>query len=283
MFGKLFKHDFKAVLRFGIPMLIAIGAVAVAGSLNTAFMTSLIARSISEELSGGYALLSLLSMMLEFVVNLALIAVPTVIQVVLLIDYYKSTVSDEAYLTFTLPVTPTQVLCSKLVNSIVWSLIMFGASALAGGIIAGFSSLATQSMLPPEMNDAELGIEDIFGIAKAELVLLVALVILYLVITIIVTQLMYFMAISFSSSISKKNKALGAVGFAFLANFVYGIINYIILIVAVLIGVFTGVVSESPLLAINIAFGVMNVVSIGLGVLFFFLTRQLLTKKLNLA
>lgn len=280
MFGKLFKHDFKAILRYGIPMLIAIAVVGVVGTANYAFMTSLMARSITEQAGVGYALLSLVSVMLNFIVTLAFVAIPTVIQVLLLIDFYKSTASDEAYLTFTLPVTPTQILSSKLLNSIIWSFIMFGASVLAGFAMYGIGELTTEAMLGEFMvvEGTSLGIGDIPGIK-----LMIALLILYAVVTIIVSQLLYFLAISFSSSISKKNKALSAVGFSVLANFVYGIINYIILIVSVIVGVFTGVVSENPFLAINIALGVMNIVSIGIGVLFFFLTRAILTKKLNLA
>ena len=280
MFGKLFKHDFKSVLRYGIPMLIAIGVVAIVGSANSAFLTSLMAKSLTEQAGVGYAILSIVSVMISFVVTVALVAVPTVIQVILLVNFYKSTASDEAYLTFTLPVTPTQVLLSKLLNSVVWSAITFGASVIAYFAIDGFTELTTDALLGEfgVIEDTSLGITDMDGGA-----LMIALFVLYMVITVIVSQLLYFLAISFSSSITKKNKALGAVGFSVIANFAYGIVNYIILIVAVIVGVFTGAITENPLLAINVALAIMCAVSVGIGILFFFLTRFILTKKLNLA
>ena len=275
MLGKLFKHDFKSTMRFGIPMLIAIAAVCVAGSANAPFMISLMSQT---ETSAGIVILSLLSFFLEMLVVIALVAIPTIILVIVLMDYYKSTVSDEAYLTFTLPVTPTQILVSKLLNAVLWSAIMTVASVIAGILISFFTTLAEDAFYPGGGYE-----ESVEGIGYSGTGAMIVLLIAYAAVTVVVQILMYFMAISFSSSITRKNKGLAAIGFAFIANTIYGVVNYIIIIVAVIIGVVAGIEVDNPFVVINTTLAIMTAASIGFGVLFFFLTRRILERKLNLS
>ena len=279
MFSKLIRHDFKATLRIGVPMLIALAIVCVVGALNSVLMTTLMYTNVGD--IGSSMLLTLITTMLSVVIYIAIFAIPMVVQVVILVDYYKSTASDEAYLTFTLPVSPTQILFSKLLNGIVWTFIMLAGSALAGGIISFVSFLVSEAMTPPDATPPEATPFDwsMFG----SITLVVVLVVLYIIVSIIVSQIMYFMSISLGSSISKKNKAVSAVGFIFLTNFVYGFVNYLIMVITALISVEIGIKTENVFLAIDIAIIIMIVVSSALGALFFFLTRRALEKRLNLA
>lgn len=280
MFGKLFKHDFKAILRFGIPMLIAMAIVCVTGCLNSGFMTALLYKT-TDEGTAGFIILTLLSGLIEAIVTIVIIAIPITVEVIVLVNYYKSTASDEAYLTFTLPVTPTQVLLSKLLNAVVWSFIMSLASGLATFLISLVQSLVTKSLMPPDL-EVDHGIESIFE-GVGGIALMITLIVIFIIVSAIASQTMCFMAISFGSAITRKNKALSSIGFLFLTNFLYGIVNYIILVICIVIAVIAGIAIESVVGAINIALAIMIGVSIIFAVLFFFLTRHTLEKKLNLA
>ena len=107
MLLKLFKYDCKASARFGIPVLIGIAAAALLGCINTFIQVNLSSDNVQVPASGQVrSLLQLTSMGGLMLIAFVLAAAMSVMAVLLLVQFYRSTVADEAYLTFTLPVTP---------------------------------------------------------------------------------------------------------------------------------------------------------------------------------
>ena len=139
MLAKLLKYDIRSVKRFGLPILLAVAAATVLGS---AAIGGIIGSA------GGAAEGSIALSILRIFLILAIIAVVLVlalavagVQIAVYVDFYRSLVSDEGYLTFTLPVKAWQILLSKLLNALIWSTIVGAA------VMASVSVLFTVSVL----------------------------------------------------------------------------------------------------------------------------------------
>lgn len=61
----------------------------------------------------------------------ALFALCALMMVFMMVHFYKNLVTDEGYLTFTLPVSPANILCSKLFTAFVWNILAWIAAFCA--------------------------------------------------------------------------------------------------------------------------------------------------------
>lgn len=284
MFAKLFKYDFKRLKRFALPIILVLIIIAAVGIVNSAVMVNSI-EDVATAPDGDYtAGISSFFMMGStfglFFSIMALVAVAAVFGVLVLVDYYKSTVSDEAYLTFTLPVKVRDTLLSKLLAASVWSLIL-----IALVIASFFGIIFTVILSIPGSADINLKdvISQIFSENVGLMVLQIILYIVYGIASLVNSLLLYFMAITFSSTMARNHKLLCAIGCVIGVNFAYGILSNIISLIASAIGGTAGAVANSSFLMYNITTIVMIAVMIGLSFLFYFLTKYMLEKKLNLA
>ena len=114
MLGKLLKYEFKATGRVMLPFLGGLLVLAVVARLASSVI--------------GNDLLSTLILMAYF---LSLVAMGTVTVVLLVYRFYRSMLSDEAYLTFMLPAGINAQLCSKLITAAVWLIVAFAALVLS--------------------------------------------------------------------------------------------------------------------------------------------------------
>ncbi|MBQ3815894.1 MAG: hypothetical protein II836_07545, partial [Clostridia bacterium] len=117
MLVKLFRHDFRAQSRMQIPVLIAIAAAAVLGFLNMIFLAGTGSGRLVSEEANSYGLLLGAAISGTFLIFLALGIAMTVMAVLIFVRFYRSMVTDEAYLTFTLPVTAGQLIGAKFLSS----------------------------------------------------------------------------------------------------------------------------------------------------------------------
>ena len=270
MFSKLLKYDFRRVGRFGIPILLILLGTTVLGGLNSLFFLGNIENVESSE--GFFSVISMTSSVLMLVFAFFVIAAAaSAIQIVIMVDFYRSLVSDVGYLTFTLPVKPRDILLSKLLNSSIWSLIVSLAAFISGAVIISIIAYGTTEPGPP------LGI-----LWSADAALTLILSVILIIVYFVNSQMLYFLAIFFSSVITRKNKVLAAVGCVFGVNFIYGMVSNIVSTV-LLFATDLFIDSANPLVAVNIMLGIFTVLLSGLTVLFFFLTKHLMENKLNLA
>ena len=114
MFGKLLKHDFLAIFKNWRIVALASIVGALIGGLSMRLMESASEINPLIELITGLGVTA--SFFLIFVSAIGA-------QLLIYIRYYKHFFSDEGYLTFTLPAKRSQLLASKTVNAVIWSVI----------------------------------------------------------------------------------------------------------------------------------------------------------------
>lgn len=278
MLAKLLKYDFRSLRRFGLPILLAILITTVLGAMNIAFFIFNI-KFATAELPFFTMITTAASGTMLFFLAMVLAAAISGVQILIYVDFYKSLVSDEGYLTFTLPVKAGDILRSKLINGILWSLIVGAAALLSFGIIvavgivstAGWQALVDILTIPPIPIDV---------IGQVVLLLLSSL--LLSAISAVNGLLLYFMAIFFASVIARKHKVLVAIGCVYGVNMIYSIVGSI---ASPFITLFLTPVTmaSNALLIINVAILIGCILLTGLNVLFFYLTQYMMERKLNLA
>ncbi|MBE6555053.1 MAG: hypothetical protein E7663_02295 [Ruminococcaceae bacterium] len=280
MLRKLLKYDIKSLKRMCLPALLILAILtAVAIPVMVLFVkaterVALTDGSFFDQLTvvgGAFFILATVFALI------AAIALPTI---GVLIDFYRTLTTDEAYLTFTLPVKPRRLLLSKLLNSAIWSAVMGAAALLSAFIILltigiavgaeGGSDLSTEEILLPAA--------DILSSAITKI-----LAVIFVVISFINTQLLYFMAIFFASVITQKNKLLTAIAMVIGAYFSYSTLSGIFSLILSLILGLSGAIYTHPSLASIITLSVYILFLSGMSYLFFRLTEHMMEKKLNLA
>lgn len=332
MFAKLLKYDMKATSKIGVPTVIAVIIGGIIGFLACSifaalffFMPDMIEWNINVYATGAprylqiisdvlmpiYILSIFASLFATFVVLIFIAIGGTVILVITVVNFYKSLLTDEGYLSFTLPVSPTAILCSKLTNSVIWNIIVSIAQIVAGiGMFTPFIALGIaqeirypsppiESIAPaPTVYDT---IEDVIagigGVSSIITGIILALVM------IIVTQLLYFFAVFLGGVIARKHKLLFSAGFVVLAHIIFTTIQQgvqffvtaIVAVVAVLIGTLSrlleaylgieaiNLIISSTMTIISPVATLLNVLIFGvIAIVLFVLTNYLMNKKLNL-
>ena len=221
MLVKLFRHDFRAQSRMQIPVLIAIAAAAVLGFLNMIFLAGTGSGRLVSEEANSYGLLLGAAISGTFLIFLALVIAMTVMAVLIFVRFYRSMVTDEAYLTFTLPVTAGQLIGAKFLSSMLWFLIGGAALTIAGGLMYTGAVLAGGE----DFREAMTALwQDLFEMI-AESPLTVFLLILCTVAAAVRWYFQITGAILFGASVVRKNKALAAVGMVFAVNFVVNLVT----------------------------------------------------------
>ena len=288
MLSKLMKYDFKSIKRLGIPAMIALAVLTLVSGVGSYFYVKIIGDAIERENDAGATFLIIGAMFLLIAVVSVIYVAAIGVYVVISVDFYKFTATDEAYLTFTLPVKPSQIILSKFINGYLWQLavsLLTGAAifSLIFGIVGGIVEV-TES----EMTVGEVFSEMSIMISEAEifgnLVSAILAGIQFLAAT-AHTLLMYFMAIFFGSIIAKKHKVLAAIGCIMAAGALSGIIQSVgqsILYMTTLILTGPAASLDSYIWGSNLVSVIQTVYYIGMSVLYFFVTKYMMEKKLNL-
>ena len=273
MFSKLLKYDFRAVKRFAIIILTIIAVAAVLGSVDLAYICGLI-KSGALETDSLFSVLSMTSsvFMMYFVVFLLGLA-STAMLVVSMIHFYKNLVTDEGYLTFTLPVTPKQILLSKFTNSTLCSLAVSVATGIAIVIIV-LVGFGVSGLLGEFFSILWEGIK----ITTWQFWVIMVLMSIFGLVSLANTHLLYYMAIILGSIIVKKNKALAAIGCVVGVGFIYSSVTSTVYTILMSTTAFF----ENVVASIIILLSVAIVLLAGLSYLFYYLTERMLSRSLNL-
>ena len=122
---KLLKHDFKALLRVIIPINIIILASAIIGCLSLTVLFNM--DNGQETYSSFFYLVRELTTIGAYLtlmaVLIALSAAFFATLIVICVRYYKNMITDEAYLTFTLPRSTGKIFASKFITGYVGMII----------------------------------------------------------------------------------------------------------------------------------------------------------------
>lgn len=330
MFAKLLKYDMRRSMRVGIPLLIVavcLIVVGIANNLISCAVTDILTIDLGgtdtgagtgtspEAGSGLYVLgelvasiiiitvsfLMIISRLIDTIISVLLPITFTVMFIINLVNFYTSLLTDEGYLSFTLPVKPVAILGSKFLNASIWNL-SFGFIALIGVLVTKIPTFLyslVESIRAFGLNWE--GIKAFFdglslivgkdGINPLNIILTFLLVpVLYLVM-ILAQQSFFFFTIFLGGALAKKHKLLAGAGFSIAGYYIFGLIEQLIawgtmiLCITPLFLIDTippNLVANMVILILNIVLflttGVLLLVLVG----FFALTGWLMTKKLNL-
>ncbi len=282
MLKKRLKYDFKSISKYALPLLLVLGIAVIVGSVS-GYITTATARDAAEGAVGIFDSLGTMGAgMINMLCYLALISAGVGITVIIFVDFYRATASDEAYLTFTLPVPAKHILFSKLLTSLAWSVIVSAAMLVGMFLMIFFTFLG----MGPEV---KLALESIWELIENSLYLpgpvnlYYALTAIHSIVASVTSQLLIFFAIFFGSVIAKKRKVVASIGCYFGFTFIYSMFNSIISMIVESIALSVNVTTSGAVVASCISTGIMILISAGAGLFFFYYTVHLMENKLNLA
>ena len=262
MLGKLLKQDFRATARIMLPLYAAVPVLGL--------FTGLITRLCENQ--NGF-LIRAIGALVSFVFSLSLIAAVETTVVLMILRFYRNLMTDEGYLMFTLPVSTTELICSKLIVSVVWFLGALAVDALGLLVTGRFGSY---------QDAVRFQVTYTFGMPMtgAQSAGLIIEFVAFLLLCCVALCLMTYAAMAIGQSF-KKNKGLMSVVFFF----VLWIGTRIVL--TLIFGAFywpatSAVNTMTVLQALWTVLGCACVGALAFCAGFFFLTHGMLRKHLNL-
>ena len=226
MLGKLIKHDFKSLSRMLLPTLLVIFCVTVLGTLGLNFM---VRNTFNTNTVGDGPLAAILNIISGIVFAFAILGICAAfifVAVVIFYRFYKSCIDNEAYLTFTLPVSASNILWSKLITAVIWLLIGTLVGLLCLFIFLTFGT-ADKGLINYEIVHA---FRDAFTskYLTGSVVWFIVEMVFYALITSVAAVLQIFLALIIGGAVAQKHKLLAGIGFYFAINMIMGIISSII-------------------------------------------------------
>lgn len=287
MLGKLFKHEWKATSRMGLLMLAALAIVTLLGVLGFAMPFSNVIGETTvygtDEDSWGMIISMIIAMATMMIYILTLMGVVYGMLIYMGVHFYKTLYSDEGYLTHTLPVTPRQLIISKVLNGGIWyalitvgmsvSVIILGTAMLIStGEVIGFSEeLGVVWQEFQEVIKSEMGAEVIHVMISLVLVLAVAPF----------SSMMTLMGALTIGQLASKYRALMGILAYFGISMLNGVISYIISMIVSFSSMAIADATNSSI-SIAVTYDASLVTSLIMLVVFYFVTHGILSKKLNM-
>jgi hypothetical protein len=284
MLGKLIKYEWKG-LRF--PLMIMM--IVLAGTM---ILTCGVILTINPKLDETLAWYSVMALMLSiFLYYFGIIGCTLGTTLIVVVRFYKTCYTDQGYLTHTLPVTPHQLLNSKILTAIFTHLLMIFAIILSIFIILQVGIHHVFSFIP-DYSYAELrhefsivfadildSFEDEFGL---RLGLYIAYLLFYCIVGVISNVITLFGCVSLGQ-LYAKHRIVGAIAAYFLLQFVMMIIGYITAIpmyTRMLAGTYYDNATVFGIMSPTMNMSLLTTVL--LAVVMYFVNLHMMTKKLNL-
>ncbi len=289
MLKKLIKHDFRALSRTLFPLQIAI----LGGGLVATLLSAMSIRLSDASWAGanGSALLKGLIMAISVttavLIGIGIMASLFVTIILICYHFYRSFLSDEGYLTFTLPVSTGNLIWSKLLTGMFW-LMINGVVVTITLLIYSVFGTTTNTLVNMEVLQ---GIKYFFAELMpqaAEYVsipLMIAEAVVIGIIGLAAQLLQIYFAIIVGGQVAKKHRVLAAIGMYLLINMGVGIVSSTFMaLVTFGEGVSSFVLNSAQEVGtfMTSVFGWYGVLYAGLAVLFFLVSRSILKKNLNL-
>lgn len=275
MLGKLFKHELWAMSRIMLPVMAVL--VVLAGLSNVSV------RYIDMVQSDFLSFVLVLFLVLFF---LGVFAAAVVLIVVIVSRFYNNLLKDEGYLMFTLPVSTHELVWSKLLASLVWSVVsalimlaLFWVTALHALNVA---SSAIQMNFELELGGLLRFLSEEFSITGGYLALMIVECVFAAVIGTFSSYLLFYAAMSIGQSFAN-HKVLMSVVFFLLISFV---VQLAVPFVSVGIGeMYSNVNVDVTNFRTVLQLGMLTSIAVELvyAAILYFITNFFLKKKLNLA
>lgn len=281
MFSKLLKHEWRASRGLlGLLSLMALG-VGILATVALRVLTTYAGQMMNSE--NPLVMMAMISMeMILPMAVLSLFVYAVAVLVLLLFRFYKNKFTDEGYLTFTLPVTPTQIYWSSLVNMLIWRLISVVVVVAAVLMIAligtaeyGFINMDVLRGISAVWQGVMNGLKNLKGQELAAVWLYAISGLISLLSGLVIPMA----CVTMGASLAKKHKILAAFGLYYGVNVVVGILSSVLMFVPALMLSFRN--NTDSILLVSAAITLL--LTAGLTVGGYFTTIGLMKHKLNLA
>ena len=281
---KMLKHDLKAVWpvwRIIAPLVLLI---AVLSGVFVRLASSEVAYEIIPT-NLQWVMMITASLLTSFW-PLAISSFVIVILILIVIRYYRNFFTDEGYLTFTLPVSRTKLLNSKILMAFIWMGATISVCVIAYVAFTLILSVGTVEVSPPVEVYPDMSEPDpLFG--EVGILFFLLELIVFCVMFYAADILLLLLCITFGSVIVKRAKLLLGLGLYYVINSFIGVALYVFFIGVMVAMVVLGVEdTDSVLLYAQIAvygtpaLGIL--LTTGLAVGSYLLNLNLIKKKLNL-
>lgn len=285
MLGKLFRHEWKRTSKMGCLILLGILIVTILGVLGFSlpFSNAMNENAYSAEDEMEMVLMTLVSMATIMVYVMTLMAAVYGMLIYLGVHIYKTTYADEGYLTHTLPVTPRQIIFSKVLNAGIWyGFVMI--SMVISVVALMFSMMYFMEGADGFMSEMSILWEDLQYVFESEMggevVRMIVTLILIYVIAPFSTMMTLLGALSIGQLASKYKAIMGILAY-FGVCMVNGIIGYIIQFFTMFSNGFFAAMNDSEP-SLSAAYEGALITSVIMTVVFYFVAHGIMTKKLNL-
>ncbi len=269
MVKKLFKHEIASYLRLLIPVYLVLLGIAAMGRLIQCFE----AETMVYDLLRGSSLFA-------FAISASVAMLLTTIFCIL--RFYRNLFSGEGYLTFTLPVTTTQHLLTKLGTAVLVEAATFVAILLSTCLLFAGDWLTEIIKAAAYLLNFVLKTFDTvhFTFYCIEFVVI-------MLATIACELCMYYMCISLGQTF-RKNRVLAAVGIYF---GLYMITQAFATVGSILVTIFARYfnfdeffrwIENHPYASFHIMFGIILFLTIAMGAVYYLISHLVIRKKLNL-
>lgn len=276
MLRKLIKHELRATSKIFLSLFAAV--VALMGGFQMIF---LVARLLTGR-DDTHPLLAVLFGLFSVLSAFALLAMMAVLVIVPVQRFYKNLLGDEGYLMFTLPATPAQQILSKLTTGLIWMFV---------GMIVCILALLLFAWNLPDITavpSISASFQAQTGMSFYSTLFLFGL---FMLLVFANAYLYFYLCIAIGGQWPQNRLLASAVAYLILnavLQFVvfFGIIAAALIFSSADISFFRSLQSlaeQSPTGFFYGMLGVSAVVLIVLNLVYFFVTRWLLSKRLNLA
>lgn len=219
MLSKLIKYDFKALSRMLWPTMAAVAGATLIAALCFLFDS----KTVEHASSGG--LIQVIAALLAVIMVLAIIAAAFLVFFVICAHFYRNLMTDQGYLTFTLPVKTTDILWSKLITAMLWSIISGVIICLSAFMFVGIVSAS--GGVETFMRELSGAFKQLFSFLGGKSALLTIELILLGLAGLAFSILHIYLALVIGGVVSQKHKILAGIGFYFIISIIVGIITSI--------------------------------------------------------
>jgi len=283
MLGKLLKHEFRYMSKICLPTLLIMLGICIAGRGITLLVSRFAAESVTAALealmfSGTY---------------IAVIASSVVVTIVTVVRFYRNMVRDEGYLMFTLPVTVSQLIISKLITALTWQILGAIATVIAFAVSLVNSVLwrDTYSGYGIVIENTELDFMfgdmiEYFRPYTSQIVVFLILLIVMALVSSVMGILMYYAAIALGQ-LMRGSRVVSAVAAYIGLNFVSQIVMSLVSVPVMSAMTRNLVMGDTPQVGdvigqINIVMVIFTLVALLIASTLYLITHSVLSKRLNL-
>ena len=277
MLSKSIKHEFRATARVMLPVFIALLSLSLVTHLTTRFFLT------GDNVHWALSALGVCMVALFF---LGIAAVAFSVFALTIVRFYRSFLSEQGYLTLSLPVSTNTHIFSRLLVAVVW----YTLSAIA--IVAAISVLALGvdgvSSIFGAIGDILRGLAQAWasltGGQRVMALLLGFEMLVSVVASCAASCLLLYAAMAVGHSFNRHKKALSVL-FAFLFYHAVQILMFLGVFAVTMGNMDIELELDTPTAVLgagNIFFAIIIVTELAIAAVFYFITHHFLTKKLNL-